>query len=541
VAFGASTVWAYAVHPRLVPLVVLGLAALWLARRWQGLPTPAATAGTVAIVVGVLAVRLLHGWLRTRLYLDTPGSDEQEVVTRLFRDPANALHALAALVGQTWYLSVASFGLVPLGAWELVRQVYRTPRRLDLLFVVASVAALLAVSSLFVIDPKRVDQRVYGRYAETFIAVLLVAGIVAVARARRRPSVAQLACVVVVPAGLALGLLVGVGTEDLRGVVNPLNILGIDQFVLLHQRVDVVAITALTVAGGLLVLALRAVPRFGAPLALLVVAALFAASFVRTEDRMIEPVHATRRLTSVIPARLHDVERLADVDVRDVAIAYVAGQHGGEFFGYQLLLPDVAFHPFDPGRVPKGPWVLAGKAWPEGAAAGARMVVPEGIVDSALWVLPGRDQDRLAAAGIAPPADPATPLAPADLRARVRSTRTRVEVPSSVEPVRLPVVLRHRGHRPWPSSVDAPAPGATVRLEAEWLRPTGDQVVWASLVDLPHRMFPTEQVELSVPLVTIAGDGAHLPRGTYRLRFALVQQGAAPVPVDGTAVTVDVR
>ncbi|MCU1380576.1 MAG: hypothetical protein JWN29_3559 [Acidimicrobiales bacterium] len=545
VAFGASAVAAYAVHPRLVPILVLAPVALWLARRWHGLPVTAAAAGTAVVVIGLVAVRVLHGWLRARLYLDAPGSDEQEVVTRIFRDPANAVRALAAFTGQAWYLTVATFGLAPLGAWQLAQEVRRSPRRVDVLFVVASVATLLAISSLFVIDPKRVDQRVYGRYAETFLAVLLAAGIVSLARAaHRRPTLGQVACMLGVPVLLGAALLLGWGSDNFRGVLNPLNVLGIEQFVQLEQYVNIFRITAVTVAGGAALLALRALPRpWGAPVALVVLAGLFTASFVRTDRSVILPIHTTRKLTSTVPAGIHEVERLTGLRIRRVDIAYVAGKQGGEFFGYQLLLPDVEFDPFDASTepVPHGPWVLGSKAWPQGVAAGARLVFPEGLVDSALWVLPGPEQDRLTRAGITPADDPAIPLQPSDLRARVTAARTLVRLSPTAVPVNLQVRLEQDSGRPWPSNKDAPAPGGVVRLKAEWVPSAGGAPIWGRLVDLPRRLLPGETTDVTVPLVAVAPDGVRPPSGRYRLRFALVQEGGTPVPASGTDITLELR
>jgi len=108
VAFGASAAAAYLVHARLLPLLVLAPVALYLARRWHGLPTTAAIAGVATSVVLFLATRALHGWLRATLWVGSPATDEKEVVTRIFRDPVNLLRALGSFAGQSYTASHAS-------------------------------------------------------------------------------------------------------------------------------------------------------------------------------------------------------------------------------------------------------------------------------------------------------------------------------------------------------------------------------------------------------------------------------------------------
>lgn len=537
-AYGASAVAAYAVHARLLPVVLLAPLALWLARRRAGVSTRAVVSGVLVIVVGTIAVRVLHAWMRESLYLDAPGSDEQEVVGRIFRDPVNALRALAALVGQSWYLTVATFGLAPLGAWTLAREVVAR-RRLDLLLASVTIGTLLAVSSLFVIDPERVDQRVYGRYAETFVALLLTAGVVAIVRGVRRPAWAELACLVGAPVVLAAALVVGVGTEDLRGLLNPLNLLGIAHFVQLEQRVDVVAITGWAVLGGAALLALRALPwHRSRDVVLLGLGAAFVASFVHTDRTVIEPIHEARRVRSALPSVVREVEQLSGVAIRRVDIEYEVGVDGGTFFGYQLALPDVDFDAWDPGAmpVPRGPWVLTDKVWPAGEEAGARLVVPERLAGTALWVLPSAEQDRLDARGFL---SPDGPLSDRDLDATVTSSRRSASLSLGGRNEDVVINVTHRGHRPWPSALDRI--DDPVRLHASWVPEGGGAVAWRSVADLPHRLYPGSDAEVTLRLQTRADDGAEVPPGRYRLQWSLVQEHGIEAVVDGDDLTVEVR
>lgn len=538
-AFGCAAAAGYTVHPRLVPMLVLAPVALLLANRWHGLSAPAAIAGLLSAAALFVATRALHAWLQTTLYVGTPGTDEHAVVTRIFTSPLNLWRALLAFAGQSWYLGVATFGLAPLGAWLLVQEVRKSPRRVDLLYLVGSIAALIAVSSLFVIDPKRVDQRIYGRYVETFLAVLLAAGVVAFGR--RRAYRERIVAMLVLPIGLAAFLLGTVGPSKFEGVVNVANLLGIDHFGVRDSRVDVVAITGAAVAGAAILLIVRVgLRRWGASVALVIVAVLFGTAVAHTERSVIVPIHETRRQTSLMPGAIHRIERLAGVDIRTIDIAYEPGKNGGEFFGYQFLLPKVEFRPFDREAVPPGPWVLAAKSWPAGERAGARLVYPEGLrVDEALWVLPGADQEQLEEHGIASSAE--IPLSARDLRSTITPDRPSLSLRRGIVDVpKLKVTVAQRGKRPWPSAVDPT--GTFVRVRAEWYTPDNPSlVVWENLGDLPYRMLPGEAADVTIDVKTVGTDGSMPKTGRYYVRFAMVQGDGEPVRANGPRVTIDVR
>jgi hypothetical protein len=345
---------------------------------------------------------------------------------------------------------------------------------------------------------------------------------------------------IAVPIGLAAFLLVFVGDHMFRGLINYANILGIEHFVLRSDRVDIWRITGAAIAGAAILLVLRVgLRRWGAAAGLVVVATLFISSMLHTQQSVIIPIHETRRQTSLLPDAIHRIERLAGVDVRTIDIAYEPGKNGGEFFGYQFLMPDVAFRPFDGETVPGGPWVLATSEWEAGAAAGARLVYPEGLVDSALWVLPSEEQLKLEKVGIGTASEEV--LDEDDLAATVTSSRETLRFERGIVVPRLTVTVAHRGDRPWPSALDRPTPGAPVRVRAEWFAPDSDVVVWENLADLPYRVLPNEAVDVSIEIRTIGSDGSSPKRGRYVVRFAIVQGNGEPVRANGPSVIFDVR
>jgi putative flippase GtrA len=536
VAFGAAAASAYLVHARLLPLLLLSPVALYLARRWHGLTTTGALAGLAASAVLFLATRVLHEWLRTTLYLGTPASDEKEVVTRIFRDPVNFLHALGSFAGQTWYLSVATFGLAPLGIALLVAELRRRPRRVDLLYVAAVTATLFIVSALFVIDPDRVDKRVYGRYAETSLAVLLAFGLVALAR--RRDIVERIGAMVAVPVLLGGALLFGVGREHFRGAVIHSNILGIDHFVLDRPGVPVGHITlyatlvAAAVAGGHLLLRRR-----GTAIVFVVVGALFLGAAVRTHQDVLGPVRLAHDVTDSVPDALPRIEALTGLRIDDIDVVYFPKRNKNALFGYQFRLPDVAFHVLDARAVPTRPWVMAPVTWPAGPRLGARPVYPEGIYDAALWVMPGREQDRLVRAGIVATA---AVLPDEGLRATVTPEQRSLVLPRGDEGS-LRVELEHRGTGSWPAWYEHGVIGGRVHVRAEWRRAGAEEIVWQNDAELPRRLLPGETVDVAMPVMTRGATGAMPPAGTYELVFVVVQEGRTPVRAAGPPVTLRLR
>jgi hypothetical protein len=536
VAFGAAAASAYLVHARLLPLLVLAPVALYLARRWHGLTTTGAVASLATSLVLVLATRALHGWLRGILYLGTPASDEKEVVTRIFRDPANFLHALGSLAGQSWYLAVATFGLAPLGLALLVAELRRYPRRVDLLYIAFVTCSLLIVSSLFVIDPDRVDKRVYGRYAETSLAVLLAFGLVALAR---RKNVLERVGVMVVPPVLLGGSLVfGVGREHFSGPLISSNLLGIDHYLRDRPGIPVGHITLYTalVAAGIAVGCLL-VRRRGAVIAYAVVGALFLGGAVRTHQDVLGPVRLAHDVTDSIPAALPRIRELTGLRIDQLDVVYFPDRNKTALFSYEFRLPSVAFHVLNARAVPTRPWVMAPVTWPSGPGLGARIVFPEGSYDAALWVMPGPEQDRLVRAGIVATA---AALPDRGLRATVTPEQRSLSLARGDEGS-LRVAIEHDGTGSWPVWYERGVAGGSVHLRAEWRRAGAEEILWQNDAELPRRLLPGETVDVELPVMTRGTTGAMPPRGRYELVFVMVQQGRAPVRAAGPTVRLQLR
>ncbi|HAS13006.1 MAG TPA: hypothetical protein DCS55_21235, partial [Acidimicrobiaceae bacterium] len=131
----------------------------------------AAALGGAALLV-VLLTQVLHAWATDRLY---PAG----TMPSLAGSPVGALGepigAAVITAGQTWYLVVATLGLVPLGMLVGARVGWTergTARGLAMGFVVLGALGSLALGTIgsyqvgIGTDVSRADLPVYGRYLE---------------------------------------------------------------------------------------------------------------------------------------------------------------------------------------------------------------------------------------------------------------------------------------------------------------------------------------------------------------------------------------
>jgi hypothetical protein len=191
-AAGLAAAALYAVHGRMivaVALTILGLVVLAVRGR---VPAAAAALGSAVAIVGLGLVRLLDDYLITHNY---GGRRPDEVGQRLstLDHAGGVLVFLRNLAGQSWYLTVATLGVV---LWALlsvrraeVREAARRDARPSTLIVVlmlATLGGLLVLSALSFPEIDRADMMIYGRYTEIVMPPLLAVALVRLPRARVR-------------------------------------------------------------------------------------------------------------------------------------------------------------------------------------------------------------------------------------------------------------------------------------------------------------------------------------------------------------------
>ncbi|HEY5976731.1 MAG TPA: hypothetical protein VIT85_02645 [Solirubrobacterales bacterium] len=199
IGLGLSTTALLAVHGRMIVAVVLaGLVLLVGLRRNLRLGT--CLLAVAVIVAGVIAVQVLNDHLLSQSYGAIAEAEAGDRVDEI-DEGHGPLTAAANLVGQTWYLLVATFGLAAVVVVDAIR---RLRRRADLSTpagligpsapewaAIGLAAALLLVSAAAFPERSRPDMLIYGRYVEVISPVLIALGLVALARLgtiRLRPA-----------------------------------------------------------------------------------------------------------------------------------------------------------------------------------------------------------------------------------------------------------------------------------------------------------------------------------------------------------------
>lgn len=525
VAAGALAPALYATHPRglgVVPVVAVGLLVL---ARAQMLPGRAAAAGVAVLIAGFMAVRLLNAALLDAMWPPDRPLSEGDVLSRL-TDLDLVGNTAIRVVGQLWYVVVASAGTVIGAVWVLAdRARGGRGRRVQAfaLLTLAAVTATLGASSLMMADGTRVDHLVYGRYNEGFLPALLVIGAVGLSALRERFRLLAAAGIAVGTAS-ALGLATVAlnGGDRFTGDVAPVNVLGLLVWSGAHDRVSVLGVTAGALVVALVVLAARA---RSARASLVVLATFFlvSATVVRNDDlrpwsRYWSSVHHLPEAVRALPA---DGEPVAFVPDRYTPEA-------SNFYQFQLLGRPVAIWRDGP---PPAQLVVTPRA--AGAPVpGSRLVYvdspPDNAFAEALWSLPGPLQDRLATGGYLFGDDPLAPLPAAATAGEIDPPR-QLSVTRGEQNIRG-IEVRHTGAgSPWPNLRLAGDRLGAVRLKAVW--PDGR----IDIGDLPEVLLPGRRT--TVPVFFLQPPGQP---GSYAVDLQLVQDGIGDLPIAAT-VTIVVR
>jgi hypothetical protein len=551
------------IHPRglavVVAVVVMGAVVL---RPWR-----AGARATVALGAGLtlsLAVtRVLVSATRGTL----PGGGSAYNADTIVNKSLSA-HGLPSLVweaaGQLFYLSVATFGLVPLGlvlglrSLRAVGKGDRTAVELVRAFSALAFLGVWVLSSLFMNLGTRIDKLIYGRYNEGVIVPLLVMALAEVVgpgrhrgSGRRHHAAGWWALAGTTTIAITgTALLVGRSRAELHGELNPVNVLGI--YPLLRHYHGVLDVMAVSVIGVTVVVAL-AVMAWRLPVAAaIVLAALFVFLAVDNERTYFIPGSRSRAEQGVIATTLLRAGRQFNVANQCVGYdPYPPTDYN--YYNTRFLTPGRQYAWFEAasGGRPCGPLVISSDRNFAARFPGARLITVEDDVEQSLWVLPGALQSRMNDAGWLLPSPPG-PL-PDAARHAVLVTADRqasvLTVPSGATRT-LRVSATHDGAgSPWPAEAGLQQAAFAVRLAVRWYLP-GDlpadpadpgRAAVATVVQLSRTTLPGETATFSVPLTARADARTPLPPGRYEVRLTLYQQSAPAFTDPGLVIDTAVR
>lgn len=514
-AVGFFGAYLYAVHPRalgVIPILVLAL--LFFA--WRGTTDRrAALVGLAVLVVTFLVVRSVHNVLIDAMWADDRPVTEGDVLSRL-TEPSLVKGLFLRLFGHSWYLLVASFGLVA----AAITWLWRRRTEPFALTVVLLCGATMGAGALMMSDATRVDHFVYGRYNEGFLPALLVIGVAGLVELARTRHVVTL--LLANAAGIvALGAITVAtnGGDTFTGDVMPLNVLGIMAWESSRSRVDVAAVSLIAVVITAVVLLVRTK---ALPIALAVVLVTFVGGSARARTEVLDPWSGFFSSVTELPEAVDALP--TNVRVTYEREGFVAD--AGVFYQFELLDRGVTF--WDEGEDAPTDLVITRREWPDAESRGARLVFAERFYPQALWVLPGTLADELDAAGFVFDGDPAAPMPEASLVGSI-------DEPPAIDfeagtTVQLPVHVRHpAGGDPWPGLGDLETEQGAVRVLAEW-----SDGKTAGIGDLPKTLLPGQELDVNVILPVPAEPG------DYELTIRLVQVGGGPMS-GGRVLSVAVR
>ncbi|HYN34149.1 MAG TPA: hypothetical protein VES40_16115, partial [Ilumatobacteraceae bacterium] len=259
---------AFGAHSRMLPLTLITVGVIGLAVIRRRMAVRDGSVGIAAAAAGIYVVTVYTAYVVDRLW-DEPST--RNSIGGVREQLLSGVPVLVSALGQTWYLLVASLGVVVYGSIILVRAAVRPdprsesrvgPTCVDARLVLLVVGACVALSMVFMSNRWRSDQLVYGRYNDVVIQPILMVGLAALIGAialRRLAVIAAATAVAIVAAGGALWAL----RSDVLSTSNGIEpmILGLQPFATSATSIDVMRISvwaaALTLGLAGLTLAVR--------------------------------------------------------------------------------------------------------------------------------------------------------------------------------------------------------------------------------------------------------------------------------------------
>jgi hypothetical protein len=318
-AVAALAVLAFAVHPRalaMLPLAVVFLAALACVGR---LRWSVAAAAALVIVTGYASVGAVNDHLGTALW-GTGVSDGERLAAFWNRVASldGAWRFALRVLGHAWYQLSASLGLVGIGAAAAIgafRFDRDAGRRCALAFAGAAMLGVAAASAAQLVDARRLDHVVYGRYLDGVTIILLWLGarsLFSVEEQRVKRWVALASAGIILAAGALLHDLYA--DASLKPLGNA-NTAGIYPLLLAASRLlpdPPLALFLGVSAGAAAAVAVLAVVRGRAPVTLLVLAVYVGAGDVVITRAM---WHATVRERARLAAAAQVYDAAGDADI----------------------------------------------------------------------------------------------------------------------------------------------------------------------------------------------------------------------------------
>lgn len=240
---------AFGAHSRMLPLTLITIGVIGLAAFRRRMALRDAAIGVATALAAAYAVSVYTSYLVDRIW-NEPST--RNSIGGVREQLMSGWPVLVSAMGQTWYLLVASIGIVAFGTVALVRSAMgrvdstapTAPTRGDARLVLVVVGACVALSIVFMSDRWRSDQLVYGRYNDAVVTPVLVVGLAVLLGAiplRRIVAIAAAIAATILVGGAGLWALCSDFLSDSNGL-EPM-ILGLQPFATSDTAIDVLRIS----------------------------------------------------------------------------------------------------------------------------------------------------------------------------------------------------------------------------------------------------------------------------------------------------------
>lgn len=529
VLFALLTSLTLAIHPRSIPFLPIVAVFMLFTTATRQLKLRYSVLPLVVPFLSYWALRAVNRDLHDVLY----ANHIKEDLTRIGKLKLGHMLGSFALqmIGQAWYLAVATYGLAVIGFIGAIVFVMRrihargftaiaTDRQVVVVnFALALMTGALVVSALTSTPPARADQAIYGRYNEGWLPVLLVFGVgLLIGLRKRRVIFVSYVVSAGVIAGLGLGLKYGRKPDIFSRTHVDLNNLGILP-VITRYGFRIAFITAISMALVTAIYFLFFVMKRSS-VSFIAVGALFVATALYGQ------VTYANRGDDVI--RTEEVRaQLANLKLKPEKVAFdEKGFSVLPFYSFQFWLPETRFELFDGKRKTSLPYtyMFSTNFDVRGYAPQARIVYIHPQTHTALYVQPGTVQEQLARKGYLLPLGYPVRLPDEALRAKLSLKGGSAYSLDRGEDVEIPVKVDHLGKSsPWANFGPGVESLGTVRLKVVLQKRDCSGCAPLDLRGDLHQMsYPGESQTATIPL---DDDELKLEPGLYDGMVNIIQEG----------------
>ena len=198
VLIGFLSIYLYVIHQRALGILIASISVILMMKLLNKIKLKQFIMVVIPIIFLLIVHFYLKDYIQSNVWLNASGnltndySDQASKISQMFT--INGLiKAFKIFLGQFFYLGAASYLVFYFGLYELVQKVGKSlitaiqTRKLEILnyennfylniFLLIAILSSIAISVIFMINPNRIDQIVYGRYTDMLVGPIILLGL----------------------------------------------------------------------------------------------------------------------------------------------------------------------------------------------------------------------------------------------------------------------------------------------------------------------------------------------------------------------------